>query len=60
MANLATTYWNLGQFEEAKELEVLVLEQRKKLLGDHHPDTLTAMANLAATYWNLGQFEEAK
>ncbi|KAJ7221404.1 hypothetical protein GGX14DRAFT_429582, partial [Mycena pura] len=60
MANLAATYRYLGQFEEAKELEVLVLEQRKKLLGDHHLYTLTAMANLAATYRNLAQFDKAK
>ena len=33
MANLATTYSDLGNFKEAEELEVQVLDMRKKLLG---------------------------
>jgi hypothetical protein len=50
MANLASTYWNQGKWNEAEQLEVQVMDMRKKLLGAEHPDTLTSMANLASTY----------
>jgi len=32
---------------------------RKQILGEQHPDTLTAMANLASTYLNQGKWDEA-
>ncbi|KAK4117981.1 hypothetical protein N657DRAFT_659810 [Parathielavia appendiculata] len=47
MANLASTYWEQGRWEEAEKLFV----QTK--LGADHPDTLTSMANLASTMANL-------
>jgi tetratricopeptide (TPR) repeat protein len=50
MANLASTYSNQGRWKEAEELEVQVMETRKRVLGQKHPDTLTSMANLASTY----------
>ncbi|MEV4561472.1 tetratricopeptide repeat protein [Kitasatospora sp. NPDC049285] len=31
----------------------------ERLLGDHHPDTLTARNNLATSYWQAGRTEEA-
>ncbi|KAJ5731809.1 uncharacterized protein N7483_006317 [Penicillium malachiteum] len=40
MANLASTYWNQGQWEEAKKLEVQVMETRKTKLGLHYSDYL--------------------
>ncbi|CAG1963156.1 unnamed protein product, partial [Fusarium graminearum] len=54
MANLASTFWNQGRWEEAEKLEVEVMEARKEKLGPDHPDTLTSMANLASTYRNQG------
>ncbi|KAL4860545.1 hypothetical protein BDV12DRAFT_102777 [Aspergillus spectabilis] len=60
MANLARSYSDQGQWEEAKALEVQVLEIRKRILGPEHPSTLTIMANLASTYSDQGQWEEAK
>jgi len=36
MANLASTYRNLGQWEEAEELEVQVMETRRRVLGEEH------------------------
>ncbi|KAJ7099089.1 P-loop containing nucleoside triphosphate hydrolase protein [Mycena epipterygia] len=50
----------LGKFKEAEELEVVVLEKRRNLLGDNHPNTLTAMGNLAVTYKTLGKLKEAE
>ncbi|KAJ7617831.1 hypothetical protein FB45DRAFT_1007550 [Roridomyces roridus] len=34
--------------------------QSQKLLGEDHPDTLSAMANLALTYQQLGWYREAE
>ena len=50
MANLAPTYKNQGQWKEAEELEVQVMETRKRLLGAQHPSSLTSMNNLAYTW----------
>jgi tetratricopeptide (TPR) repeat protein len=60
MANLASTYSNQGRWKEAEELEVQVIETRKRMLGQKHPDTLTSMANLALMYWNQGRWKEAE
>jgi hypothetical protein len=34
---------------EAEKLEVQVMEARKRVLGEEHPDTLISMANLASS-----------
>ncbi|KZL85290.1 kinesin light chain 3, partial [Colletotrichum incanum] len=60
MANLASTFWNQGRWEEAEKLEVQVMETRKMKLGADHPSTLSSMANLASTYRNQGRWEEAE
>jgi tetratricopeptide (TPR) repeat protein len=49
-----------GQWKEVEELQVQVMETRKKVLGVEHPDTLNSMANLASTYRNQGGWKEAK
>jgi len=58
--NIALVYTEQGQWKEAEELEVLVMEKKKHLLGEEHPHTLTSMANLAATYRNQGKWKEAE
>ncbi|KAJ7742404.1 hypothetical protein B0H14DRAFT_3897763 [Mycena olivaceomarginata] len=60
MGNLARTYSDLGEHQKAKELEATVLEKRKQVLGDNHPDTLVIMGNLARTYSDLGEHQKAK
>ncbi|KAL1891094.1 hypothetical protein Sste5346_007920 [Sporothrix stenoceras] len=60
MANLASTFWNQGRWEEAEKLEVQVMETSKTKLGVDHPSTLTSIANLASTFWNQGRWEEAE
>jgi hypothetical protein len=59
MANLASTFWNQGRWKEAEELEVQVMETRKRVLGAEHPDTLTSMNNLAFTWKRHGRGAEA-
>ena len=60
MAKLALTYKNQGRYKEAEELEVQLLERRKRVLGAEHPSTLTSVANLALTYTNQGRWTEAE
>jgi hypothetical protein len=40
--------------------EVKILETRKRVLGQQHPDTLISMSNLALTLWTLERWEEAE
>jgi hypothetical protein len=60
MSNLAFTYHNLGDFYRAQELGIVVLEKRKQVLGDNHPESLRAMRNLALTYRRLDKLPEAE
>ncbi|KAF8179783.1 P-loop containing nucleoside triphosphate hydrolase protein [Mycena galopus ATCC 62051] len=53
-------YYCAGQYTKAKKLEMNKLEKTREILGDDHPDTLTAMHNLAGTYHSLGQFEDTE
>ncbi|KAF9058530.1 hypothetical protein BDP27DRAFT_1240686, partial [Rhodocollybia butyracea] len=32
----------------------------KKVIGEHHPHTLTSKGNLACTYYSLAKFESAQ
>jgi Flp pilus assembly protein TadD len=59
MANLASTYRNQGRWDAAEELDVQVMETRKKKLGADHPSTLSSMANLAFTWKAQGRSAEA-
>ncbi|KAF7761692.1 hypothetical protein Agabi119p4_9684 [Agaricus bisporus var. burnettii] len=57
---MALVYFEQGQWKEAEALYLVVVEKRKQLLGDDHPDTLRSMGNLAATYRKQGQRKEAE
>ena len=57
---LATVLSYQGQWKEAEELKVQVMETWKRVLGQEHPSTLTSMANLASTFWNQGRWKEAE
>ena len=47
MNNLADTLRAQGDLNGARELQEKVLEIRRRILGEEHPDTLTSMNNLA-------------
>ncbi|KAF2834982.1 hypothetical protein M501DRAFT_943158, partial [Patellaria atrata CBS 101060] len=53
------TYRNQGRWKEAEELEVQVMETRKRVLGEEHPNTLTSMNNLAFTFKLQGRKDDA-
>ena len=57
---ISKVYRNEGRWKEAEELEVQVMETRKRVLGKEHPDTLTSMGNLVWTYGNQGRWKEAE
>jgi len=59
-ANLATTYHEIGRFEESRRLRQDVYSVRLKLLGVSHEDTLSAAYNYALSLLTLERFEEAK
>jgi tetratricopeptide (TPR) repeat protein len=49
-----------GRYNEAEKAFMQVMENRKRVLGAEHLDTLTSMANLASTYRNQGRWKEAE
>jgi hypothetical protein len=59
MGNLASTYRNQGRWKEAEELELQVIEMRKRVLGVEHPETLLSMNNLAFAWKSGGRDREA-
>ena len=49
-----------GDWKNAEQLEVQLMDIGKKVLGAEHPDTLAIMANLANTYRDQGRWNEAE
>ncbi|KAB8243117.1 hypothetical protein BDV35DRAFT_407857 [Aspergillus flavus] len=49
-----------GRCNEAEELDILILEEKKQYFGRDHPETLESMASLASTYQNQGRWSEAE
>jgi tetratricopeptide (TPR) repeat protein len=60
LTRMGRYYWEQGQSDEAEGLEIQVLELRKAVLGEKHPDTVEAMANLALTWWQQGRSDAAE
>ncbi|MBK6670376.1 MAG: tetratricopeptide repeat protein [Actinobacteria bacterium] len=59
-SNLASSLWALGDAAAARTLQQDVLDARRRILGDDHPDTLTAKNNLAASLRALGDAAAAR
>ena len=60
MGDLADTYHCLEKHADAEKLQIQVLDLRNKLLGQEHPDTISAICNLANTYHCLGNYAKAE
>jgi len=58
--HLAHIYGESGRLKEMEALEVMVMEKKKRVLGDHHPDTLKSMEYLAGTYLYQGRWSDAE
>jgi hypothetical protein len=59
-SSLGLIYSEQGRWKDAEVLDVVVMEKRKQLLGEDHPNTLTSMSNLASTYRNQGRWKDAE
>ncbi|KAH8813457.1 hypothetical protein DL96DRAFT_1821248 [Flagelloscypha sp. PMI_526] len=59
MSNLALTYFDLGQHQDAQTLHEQVLKGRRRTLGNEHQSTLKSMNNLALAYSGLGRYRDA-
>jgi eukaryotic-like serine/threonine-protein kinase len=60
MNNLASTLWDQGDLNGARQLQEKVLEVRRRTLGEEHPNTLTSMNNLASTLRDQGDLNGAR
>jgi tetratricopeptide (TPR) repeat protein len=59
-SNLATTYENLGQRDQALRMRLGIYSGWLKLNGEEHEYTIRAAYNYAVTLLKLERFEEAK
>lgn len=60
MGNLTGTFRTLGRYDEAEPLQVQVLESRKEVFGERHPETISAISNLADGVRHLGLHGDAE
>jgi hypothetical protein len=54
----ASALYSDGRYEEAEKLQVQVMETRKRVLGDEHPNTLITMHSLAFSLQSRARHEE--
>jgi hypothetical protein len=60
MSHLAFLYEGQEQWEQAKELEEYIIEERKTILGEEHIDTLHNMDSLALIYHKQDLWEKSR
>lgn len=58
--NLSNIYDANGMYQESFEIEKQLLEIRKRVLGEEHPDTLKSMNGLAISYFRIGERQKAQ
>ena len=51
---------SLGEYEEAVIIQEEVLSKSKEVLGENHPDTISAMRRLGFSLYSSGKCAEAK
>ena len=56
---IASAYHAAGRLDEAITLNVQLLTDRIRVLGEDHPNTLTILNNLAGAYESAGRLDEA-
>ncbi len=57
---IGDVYRKLGLYDQAEGLLEQTLEQRRKVVGTDHPDTLQSMGSLANLYADQGRYDEAE
>jgi hypothetical protein len=58
--NLADTLSELGEHQQARELNEDTLTRHRRTLGDDHPNTLNSANNLANNLSDLGEHQQAR
>ncbi len=56
---IARFVYSVGQWGNTLSIERFLLEERVRIYGNNHPETLSAMNNLAATLGDQGKLLEA-
>ncbi|KAJ4346585.1 uncharacterized protein N0V89_010516 [Didymosphaeria variabile] len=56
----ALNLYSDGRYKEAEELQMQLMQTRKRVLGKEHPDTLRSMHDLATTYSSQRRWKEAE
>ena len=59
LARVGIFMTDIGRLQEGCVIETYVLNDRIRILGEEHPDTISAMNNLANTLGDQGQLDEA-
>ena len=57
---LADLYCMIGRYDAAFPLQESALATRRRVLGEEHPDTLTAIHNMGSVLKKLGRLDEAE
>jgi len=57
---LSSGYWSAGRINDSIRLDENNLDDRIRILGPDHPDTLKSRHNLAAAYRSAGRFDDAE
>jgi hypothetical protein len=57
---LSFNLWELGQYEQGRQLAEDTLTRMRLILGDDHPSTLHTAGSLSLNLWALGQYELAR
>jgi hypothetical protein len=60
MASRGTTYHQQGRAKEAEKIEVEVLQLRRGMLNEKHPDRISSTANLGTNCHQQGRAKEAE
>ena len=59
LSSFSAAFKDVGQYERALELETRVMQLRKQILGDEHPDTLRSMNRISCYLRDIGRSHEA-
>ncbi|KAL3459246.1 hypothetical protein BJX64DRAFT_265080 [Aspergillus heterothallicus] len=57
---IAFFLWSQGRYQEAEDLDIFIVEEKKHEFGGDHPETLESIAGLAATYHDQARWSEAE
>ena len=58
--NIGDTNRDMGRLKGTEALQEVVLQKRRRVLGDNHLDTLKSMSSLAFSYRALGRLNDAE